>query len=199
MTVFSASFLLFLVMDPFGNIPFFLAALKEVEPQRQKKIVIRELLIALAVLVVFLFFGQYILKLLGISEPSLTMSGGIILFLIAIKMIFPQQGGLHEESVGGEPFIVPLAIPYVAGPSAMAALLFIMSREPERWLEWLAALLLTWLVSGSIIFMGTGLRRFLGKRGLVAIERLMGMILITIAVQMLMTGIAKFLTSIEKL
>lgn len=196
MTIFSASILLFLVMDPFGNIPFFLSALKNVEPHRQKKIIVRELLIALAVLVVFLFFGQYILKMLGISEPSLTMSGGIILFLIAIKMIFPSPGGIHEESVEGEPFIVPLAIPYVAGPSAMAALLFIMSREPGRWLEWLAALVLTWLVSGTIIFLSTGLRRFLGKRGLVAIERLMGMILITISVQMLMTGITKFLTAL---
>lgn len=199
MTVFSASFLLFLVMDPFGNIPFFLAALKSVDPSRQRRIIIRELLIALVVLIVFLFFGQYILKLLGISEPSLTMSGGIILFLIAIKMIFPPPGGLHEETVGGEPFIVPLAIPYVAGPSAMAALLFIMSREPQRWPEWLLALFITWLVSGFIIFMGTGLRRFLGKRGLVAIERLMGMILITISVQMLMTGIAKFLAAMQNI
>ena len=196
MTIFSASLLLFLVMDPFGNIPFFLTALKNVEPHRQKRIIVRELLIALVVLVLFLFFGQYILKMLGISEPSLTMSGGIILFLIAIKMIFPSPGGMYEEATEGEPFIVPLAIPYVAGPSAMAALLFIMSREPDRWLEWLAALLLTWLVSGTIIFLSTGLGRFLGKRGLVAIERLMGMILITIAVQMLMTGITKFLTTL---
>ncbi len=196
MTIFSASILLFLVMDPFGNIPFFLSALKNVEPHRQKKIIVRELLIALVVLVLFLFFGQYILKMLGISEPSLTMSGGIILFLIAIKMIFPPPGGMSEEAMEGEPFIVPLAIPYVAGPSAMAALLFIMSREPARWLEWLAALVLTWLVSGTIIFLSTGLGRFLGKKGLVAIERLMGMILITIAVQMLMTGITKFLTTL---
>jgi MarC family membrane protein len=193
MTVFSAFFLLFLVMDPFGNIPFYLSALKNVEPERQRKIIIRELLIALAVLVIFLFGGQYILKMLGISEPSLTMSGGIILFVIAIKMIFPPPGGHHEESVEGEPFIVPLAIPYVAGPSAMAAILLIMSREPGRWPEWLLALILAWGVSGAIIFLSTGLRKFLGKRGLIAIERLMGMILITISVQMLMTGIHKFL------
>jgi multiple antibiotic resistance protein len=194
MTVFSASLLLFLVMDPFGNIPFFLTALKDVPHERHRKIIVRELLIALAVLVMFLFFGQYLLKVLGISEPSLTMSGGIILFLIAIKMIFPSPGGMYEETLESEPFIVPLAIPYVAGPSAMASVLFIMSREPVRWLEWLAALLLAWFVSGTIIFLSTGLRRFLGKRGLVAIERLMGMILITLAVQMLMTGIGKFLS-----
>ena len=197
MTVFSAFFLLFLVMDPFGNIPFYLASLKNVEAGRQRKIIIRELLIALAVLVMFLFSGQYILKLLGISEPSLTMSGGIILFVIAIKMIFPPPGGHHEESVDGEPFIVPLAIPYVAGPSAMAAILLIMSREPARWSEWLMALILAWAVAGAIIFLSTGLSRILGKRGLIAIERLMGMILITLAVQMLMTGIHKFLKSLS--
>ncbi|MCK5220237.1 MAG: NAAT family transporter, partial [Candidatus Aminicenantes bacterium] len=189
----SASLLLFLVMDPFGNIPFFISALKNVDPKRYKKIIIRELLIALIVLMLFLFFGHYILKVLGISEPSLTISGGIILFLIAIKMIFPRPGGHHEEDVEGEPFIVPLAIPYVAGPSAMAAILLITSQEPGRWPEWMLALLLTWFVSGLIIFSSTFFIRFLGKRGLIAIERLMGMILITISVQMLMTGIVKFI------
>ena len=198
MTVFSAALLLFLVMDPFGNIPFFLTTLKNVDAQRQKKIIIRELLIALLVLVLFLFFGQYILKLLQISEPSLTIAGGIILFLISIKMIFPPSGsgGIFEENIGGEPFIVPLAIPYVAGPSALTAVLFIMSREPERWAEWLIALILAWLSSGVIIFLSNGLKQYLGERGLIAIERLMGMILTTIAVQMLMTGISQFLSPV---
>jgi multiple antibiotic resistance protein len=194
MTVFSAALLLFLVMDPFGNIPFFLTALKNVNPQRQRIIIIRELLIALGVLIVFLFFGQFILKILQISEPSLSTAGGIILFLIAIKMIFPLPGGVFEEKIEGEPFIVPLAIPYVAGPSALASVLLLMSRSPERWLDWLMALLLAWCVSGLIIFLSSGLRRFLGERGLVAMERLMGMILTTIAVQMLLNGIKQFLT-----
>lgn len=193
MTIISASLLLFLVMDPFGNIPFFLSALKNVDPKRYRKIIIRELLIALSVLMLFLFGGHYILRVLGISEPSLTISGGIILFLIAIKMIFPGSRGHHEEDVEGEPFIVPLAIPYVAGPSAMAAILLITSQEPGRWPEWMLALFLTWFVSGLIIFSSTFFIRFLGKRGLIAIERLMGMILITISVQMLMTGIVKFI------
>ena len=193
MSIFSAALLLFLVMDPFGNIPFFLTALKNVDEHRQRRIIIRELLIALFVLVLFLFAGQYILKILQISEPSLTIAGGIILFLIAIKMIFPTSGGEFEETIGGEPFIVPLAIPYVAGPSALVAVLFIMSREPERWLEWLFALVLAWFTSGVIIVLSSGLRRYLGERGLIAIERLMGMILTTIAVQMFMTGIHQFL------
>lgn len=197
MTVISASILLFLVMDPFGNIPLFMTGLKNVDPKRTKKIIVRELLIALAVLLIFLFAGQYVLKFLGISESSLSISGGIILFIIAIKMIFPHTWGFVEESVEGEPFIVPLAIPYVAGPSAMAAILLITSREPTRWPEWVLALVLTWFISGLIIFSSAFFSRLLGKRGLIAIERLMGMILITISVEMLMSGIITFLNVIN--
>ncbi len=197
MTVFSAALLLFLVMDPFGNIPFFIVTLKNIDAQRHKRIIIRELIIALGVLVVFLFAGQYLLKLLQISEPSLTIAGGIILFLIALKMIFPAAGRTDfEENVSGEPFIVPLAIPYVAGPSALSAVLFIMTREPSRWPEWLLALVLAWMATGLIILLSSGLKKYLGERGLIAIERLMGMILITIAIQMLMSGISHFIMHI---
>lgn len=192
MTIVSASVLLFLVMDPFGNIPFFLSALKHVDPARQPRVVVRELLIALFTLVVFLFAGQYLLKALNISAPALTVAGGIILFLIAIKMIFPPPGPTGEQ-LEGEPFIVPLAIPYVAGPSALSSVLFIMNQEPERWPEWLAALFIAWLLTCAIIFPASRLRSFLGKRGLIAMERLMGMILVTIAVEMLMSGLREYL------
>lgn len=195
MTILSAALLLFLVMDPFGNIPFYLTALNQVEEKRQRIVVIRELLIAFVVLVFFLFLGQYLLQLLQISEPSLTIAGGIILFLIAIRMVFPSPATALEERLGGEPFIVPLAIPYVAGPSSIASVMLIMNREPGRWDEWLLALFLAWLVTAVIIFLASNLRRFLGKRGLVAMERLMGMVLAVIAVQMLMNGIQNFLTS----
>ncbi len=137
--------------------------------------------------------GQYVLKLLSISEPSLTTAGGIILFLIAIKMVFPTAERTHEPALGGEPFIVPLAIPYVAGPSALSAVLFIMSRDAARWPEWLLAILVAWFLSGAILMAAQNLSNYLGERGLIAIERLMGMILITIAVQMTMTGMSQFL------
>ncbi|MDH4065859.1 MAG: NAAT family transporter [Acidobacteriota bacterium] len=187
--------LLFLVLDPFGNLPFFIAALEPVERSRHFRVIVRELLIALGVLVVFLFAGRHILALLGISEPALTVAGGAVLFLIAIKMVFPPQGGHGSEDVAGEPFIVPLAIPYVAGPSAMATVLLLSSREPGRWPEWLMALCAAWLASALIISMSAFLGRHLGRRGMIAIERLMGMILVAIATQMLMTGIAEFLRS----
>lgn len=153
MTIFSAAVLLFLVIDPIGYIPFFLTSSKNIEPRRQKFIVIRELFIALLILTFFLFAGQYLLRALDITEPSLTLAGGIILFLIAIKMIFPASPGVFEPTIEVEPFIVPLAIPYVAGPSALAAVLFIMNRDPRRWLEWLLALLIAWLIAGLIIFL----------------------------------------------
>jgi multiple antibiotic resistance protein len=189
MTTLSAAVLLFLVMDPLGNIPFFLSALKTVEPARQTRVIVRELLIALGVLVVFLFLGQHILKALAISEPALTLSGGVILFLIALRMIFPSAEKPLREDVHGEPFIVPLAIPYVAGPSALATELLLMSQDPERYLDWLIALFLAWLAASVILLCSGWLRRILSEKGMVAMERLMGMILVAVSIQMLLTGI----------
>ena len=138
MTILSAALLLFLVMDPLGNIPLFMTTLKKVAPARQKKVVIRELLIALVVLVGFLFLGQYLLQALHLSQTALTTAGGIILLIIAIKMIFPAtnafSAGRHRRRAG---LLCLLAIPYVAGPSAMATALLMMSNEPSRWAEWL--------------------------------------------------------------
>jgi MarC family membrane protein len=196
LTVFSAAVLLFLVLDPFGNIPFFIGALANVPRERHARIIVRELGIALAVLVVFLFAGQHILRSLQISEPALRAAGGTVLFLIAIRMVFPRQGTLAgEEELSGEPFIVPLAIPYIAGPSALASVLLIMNQEPARWPEWLAALAIAWSSSGLIILMSSILARRLGRRVLIALERLMGMLLTALAIQMLMTGIRQFFAS----
>lgn len=178
-------------MDPLGNIPLFLTALKNVAPERRTKVILRELLIALLVMVIFLFSGQAFLSALHISEPALTATGGVILFLIALKMIFPPDShGPHKNEE--EPFIVPLAIPYIAGPSALATLLLIMNGEPHRWADWLVALFAAWFVSGVILLLAGPLARVLRNRGLIAIERLMGMILIAISIQMLLNGIQEF-------
>lgn len=193
MTVLSVALLFFLVIDPMGNIPVYLTVLEGVPPSRQRRVIVRELLIALGALVVFMFLGRHLLTLLQISEPSLSIAGGIILFIIALRMIFPPARHGLEEEIEGEPLVVPLAIPFVAGPSALATALLVMSREPGRWPEWLLALFLAWLASAAIIYASPWLRRLLGRRGLIAIERLMGMILTTLAVQMFMTGLAEFL------
>jgi len=196
MTVFSAALLLFLVMDPFGNIPFYITALKNVDSSRHTAIIVRELAIALIILMVFLFAGQQLLNAVQISESALTTAGGTILFLIAIKMIFPASNQTLSEDVSGEPFIVPLAIPYVAGPSAMATVLFVMNQEPDRWPEWLLALVIAWFLTGIIILTSSVIGRFLGKKGMIAIERLMGMLLVAISIQMLMTGARQFIETI---
>jgi MarC family membrane protein len=200
MTVASAILLLILVIDPLGNIPFFLASLKHVEPARQNRVILRELLVAFGVMILFLFLGGALLGLLQISEPALTIAGGVILFLIALRMVFPPAEGSAQEAVKGEPFIVPLAIPYVAGPSVLATELLLMSREPERWLEWLSAVSAAWLATAIILILSARLRTCLGERGLTAMDRLrlMGMVLVAIAVQLLLSGVERFVGQLQQ-
>jgi MarC family membrane protein len=188
MTLASAIVLLFLVIDPFGNVPFFVSALQQVDPSRRRRVIIRELLIAYAVMVVFLFFGEPLLRVLGISGPALTIAGGVILFLIALRMVFPIRGRSSQEDIEGEPFIVPLAIPYVAGPSVLAVEMLLMSDEPGQWPLWLTAVTVAWAATAVIVLFGSQVAERLGLRGLIAIERLMGMILVAIAIQMFLTG-----------
>jgi MarC family membrane protein len=189
MTAASAAILLFLVMDPLGNLPLFLSALQAVPHERQLRVVARELIIALVILVAFLFTGPFVLRALHISEQALTIAGGIVLFLIALRMVFPTSERTLNEGLDGEPFIVPLAIPYVAGPSTLATVLLLMSREPGRWPEWLVALTLAWAAGAVILLLGSRLSRLLGPRGLIAMERLMGMVLVALAVEMFIQGL----------
>jgi multiple antibiotic resistance protein len=194
MSMLSAIILLFLVIDPIGNIPLFLAILRNVEPARRGKIIIRELFIASGILVLFLFLGPSILEYLQISKPSLSIAGGIILFLIALGMIFSGAEKIFTTASApeGEPFIVPLAIPAVAGPSAMATVLLLMARDPARWLDWLMALIAANVLSGIILFSASSVMRMVSHRVLIAIERLMGMILTTVAVEMFLSGLRDF-------
>ncbi len=197
MDIISAATLLFLVMDPLGNIPVFLSVLETVPRERRTRVLIRELLLALLVLVAFLYFGQHLLGFLGLSEHSIRIAGGIILFLIALKMVFPVARSAHTpDELVGEPLLVPLAIPMVAGPSAMAVVMLLSTNDPSRMTEWSFALLAAWFLSSVILVSATGLKRYLGQRGLIAMERLMGMLLIAIAVQMLLEGISAYLAEL---
>ncbi|MGA7297962.1 MAG: YhgN family NAAT transporter [Rhodanobacteraceae bacterium] len=195
MTTLSAGLLLFLIMDPLGNIPFFLSLLKDVPPQRRRWVMIRELLIALGVLIVFLLGGQYILHILQLKQESVSIAGGIVLFLIGIRMVFPpgDGGGIFGKAGEGEPFIVPLAIPGVAGPSAMAALLLLTNTQPGRTVEWGIALFLAWLATAAILLSATYLFRWLGESVLAALEKVMGMLLIALSVQMFLAGVVAFM------
>ncbi|PWK92185.1 YhgN family NAAT transporter [Fulvimonas soli] len=194
MTTLSAGILLFLIMDPLGNVPLFLSLLKDVPPKRRRVVLVRELLIALAVLMGFLVGGQHILRLLQLRQESISIAGGIVLFLIGIRMVFPPaEGGIFGKAGEGEPFIVPMAIPGVAGPSAMAALLLLTNTQPGRTADWATALLLAWLATSVILLSSTYLFRWLGESVLTALERVMGMLLIALSVQMFMGGVAAFL------
>ncbi len=196
MTILSAALLLFLILDPLGNIPVFLSLLKPLAPRRQRVVLVRELLIALAVRMAFLWGGKYALELMHLRQESVSIAGGIVLFLIGIRMIFPRPEGLMGAVPDGEPFIVPMAIPLVAGPSGMAAVMLMGSNEPDRLGEWSLALLLAWGATAAILMSATLLYKLLGARALTALERLMGMLLVAISVQMLLDGVATYLASI---
>ena len=192
MTITSAALLLFLILDPLGNIPVFLSLLRGMPAHRQRVVLVREL-IALGVLMAFLWGGRYALELIHLRQESVSIAGGIVLFLIGLRMIFPPPEGLMGELPGGEPFIVPMAIPLVAGPSGMAAVMLMGSQEPDRMGAWSLALLLAWAATAAILFSATYLYKWLGARVLAAIERLMGMVIVAISVQMFLDGIATYL------
>jgi len=188
----SAVLILLLVMDPIGNIPLFVSVLRPVKAARRTPVILRECAIAFAVLLVFVFFGAAILGVLGLSDPSLTIAGGVILFLIALRMIFRRPEGVFGDTVSGEPFIVPLAIPSIAGPAAIATVMLLVSRAPHRLLEWCVAVSVAMLVTVALLVSADRLAKLAGEQGLLAFERLMGLILTAIAVEMLLRGIETF-------
>ncbi len=194
--VLSAATMLFLIMDPLGNLPIYMSVLKSIDEKRKKWIIFRELMIALIILFIFLFSGQGLLDFLKVEQETVSIAGGIILFLIAIKMIFPKPGGLMNLPEGEEPLIVPLAVPMIAGPSTMAALILLANQEPNKMMHWSLALLIAWALSASILLLSNKVHKLLTDKGLRALERLMGMILVMIAIQMLLNGIGLYLKHI---
>ena len=193
MDVLSAIVTLFLIMDPLGNIPLFLTALKVVRPERRRIVLLREIAIAYLVLVACVLVGNHVLQFLGLDQETISIAGGIVLFLIALRMIFPGEGPVAGDSLEGEPFIVPLAVPLFAGPSALAAVLLLERSAPGHTAALLTAVTIAWALSGLILLASPFFYRLLRERGLVAVERLMGMLLVMIAVQMFMDGVRTFL------
>lgn len=183
---------LFFIMDPLGNIPIFNTILKDYPPARRRQIILRELSFALIFLLVFLYAGTSILSLLGLTQPSLNLAGGILLFLIAIRMLYPENTGGEEPKVE-DPFIVPLAMPLIVGPSTIAVLLLISSSKPGQMADWTLATLLAWSVVTIILVASPTIMKILGDRGLRAVEKLMGMLLVLIAVQMFLNGLSQYL------
>jgi len=186
-----------IILDGFGNVPVFLTMLKNLTPKKRKLVILREMIFAILILIFFLFLGKYILSALHISEPALTISGGLILFLITIRLIFPQD--YHKFNENDEiPMIVPLAVPLVSGPSSIAMTILYATKFPEKTFVWLLALLIAWLFTTIVLLLSDYLNKILGDKMLTAIERLMGIILSTVAVQMFLTGIEEFINIFVK-
>ncbi|MCK5894922.1 MAG: YhgN family NAAT transporter [Endozoicomonadaceae bacterium] len=193
MEIWSAAILLFLIIDPVGNAAIILSMLKPVARERRNKVLIRELLIALAIMLLFLYLGQSFLSVMNLKQEAVSVSGAIILFIIAIRMIFPTKDGhIMGELPSGEPMIVPLATPLIAGPSLLAAVMLLAKQEPDRLLDWTLAVLASWFVSACIMMYASQLHSLLGERGLYALERLMGMMLLMLSVQIFLNGIMDY-------
>lgn len=192
MDIWTASITLLLIMNPLGNLPIFISVLRHVDPKRRKVVLARELIFALIFMLLFLFLGSSLLSSLGLKQEAVGIAGGIILFIIALRMIFPQPGGVLGLPAGEEPFIVPLAIPLISGPSLLASLILLANQAPDRMVDWTIAAVAAWIISATVLMFSSVFLRALGQRGLNAIERLMGMILIMISVQMFLDGIMKY-------
>jgi MarC family membrane protein len=191
-TFLSAFILLLLVLDPFGSLPIFIPVMRTVPAARRRLVALREVAIAFAVLCFFMFFGEAFLRVMRLSERSLEVAGGVILLMVAIRMIFSQGGGVYGVPEGREPFIFPLAVPLLAGPSAMATVLLLASQQPGRVVEWLGALACAMAVSGLVLVGCARIRRWVGDSVVSALEKLMGLVLTAIAVEMILAGLKRY-------
>lgn len=191
-TFLSAFILLLLVLDPLGSLPIFIPVMRQVAPQRRRWVAVREVGIAFAVLFAFMFLGEGFLRVMHLSERSLEVAGGVILLMVAIRMIFSHEGGVYGTPEGREPLIFPLAVPLLAGPSAMATVLLLASRQPERMLSWVGALASAMAVSLVVLLLCDRIRRWVGDSVVSAVEKLMGLVLTAIAVEMILAGLKRY-------
>ncbi|WP_027213216.1 MarC family protein [Burkholderia sp. WSM2232] len=192
-TFLSATVLLILITDPLGNIPLFVSCLRGVSPERRTAVILREVAIAFGLLLLFMVVGDAFLRMMSLTDQSLRIGGGIVLFLIALRMVFPHPDGpFGGDTRGGEPLIVPLAIPALAGPSALATVMLLTSQAPGKMFEWIGALTVTMIVCAVVLMMAERIQAWLGERTMTAFERLMGLVLVAISVEMMLGGIRAF-------
>jgi len=196
-SILTLAFSFFLLLDPLGNVPLYLTILKNVDPKRQRLIIFREMMIALGVILIFAWVGQEILSLLRISDATLALSGGILLFMIALKMVFSSSNQEFDaKEYHEEPLIVPLAIPLIAGPSILAAVMIYAKKEANVMVLF-SAIFIAWLASFIILYYSDILKKILSKNGILALEKLMGLILTLIAVEMFLDGVTRFFCTLE--
>lgn len=196
--IFSTAVLIFFILDPLGNVPLLLSILKNIDKKRHSKIIIREMIIGLLILIIFLFFGEQFLSLFHLQPASITIAGGIIFFAIALKMIFPSPDGddVFVAKRGDEPLVVPIAVPLIAGPAALATLLVLAKTNTEHTGALFISLLLAWGMAAVVLLCSPYLYRLLKDKGLMALERLMGMLLLILSVQMFIDGIRSLLPTL---
>ncbi|MEM1309255.1 MAG: MarC family protein [Cyanobacteria bacterium P01_H01_bin.153] len=192
MTIISAATVLLLILDPFGNLVTINILLADLPRAKRQRIILREALIAYGILILFLLVGNSLLSFFGVASHTLRISGGIILFIIALGMVFPSRSAL-PSTLENEPFIVPIAMPLMAGPSAIAALLVMAKSDPQLLGSWLGALTLAMGVTGVILWASPRIFQWLGPRGALAVEQLMGMLLVILSVQMMLDGVEQYL------
>lgn len=197
MDLFSATILLVLVLDPFGNIPLVISGLGRVPRKRHAWVVLRECAFAYVILLAFMAGGRTFMQWLQLSDVSLSIAGGIILFLIALRMVFPHPDGVFGDMRDGEPFLVPLAVPSIAGPSAIATVMLMASKDPAHLTTWVLAVSIAMAVTTAVLLCASPLQRALGDRAIAAFERLMGLVLTAVAVQMLLNGVQTFAASLR--
>lgn len=193
----AATILLVLVLDPFGNLPIVLSLLAKVPPERRSRVILRESAFAFVILLAFMAGGSTFMRWLQLSDVSLTIAGGIILFLISLRMVFPSKDGIFGEVPGGEPFLVPLAVPSIAGPSALATVMLMTSRDPNQLLTWVSALTIAMAIATAILLAAPKLQQALGTQAVTAFERLMGMLLTALSVEMLMRGVSTYVREFQ--
>lgn len=199
MDTISVAVMLFLIIDPLGNLPVFSSILRHIDKKRRRLVLARELVIALAIMLMFLYAGETILDFLSLQREAISISGSIILLLISLKMIFPSEQDSGKTAAGEEPFIVPLAIPMLAGPSLLATLILLAHQDTSRMFDWTIAVVLAWAGSAVILMFGELFERLVGDKGLKAVERLMGMLLLMIAVQMFLNGLQSYLQHLTEM
>ncbi len=188
----SAFILLLLVMDPLGSLPIFIPVMRQVAERRRRWVAVREVGIAFGVLFAFMFLGEAFLRVMHLSERSLEVAGGVILLMVAIRMIFSHEGGVYGTPEGKEPLIFPLAVPLLAGPSAMATVLLLASRQPDRVATWVGALACAMAVSLVVLLLCDRIRQWVGDSVVAAVEKLMGLVLTAIAVEMILAGLKRY-------
>jgi multiple antibiotic resistance protein len=188
--VISIALLLFIVLDPFGNLVTLNTLLRRSDPAKRRRIIAREAAIALAILLLFVFAGGQILRALGLQAYTLGISGGIVLFMIALGMVFPGRRVIDDQGME-DPLVVPIAMPLIAGPGAISTVILLAQNNPVR--DVAIAVGLAWLPTAIILTVSPVVFRLLGSRGAIALERLMGILLVMLSVQMVLDGVAGYL------